>query len=280
MGTLQINFLKSTIEQLKEQPMKLETITRMPKTQPHQTPLLFVHGMWHGAWCWDEFFLPYFAEQGYHVSALSLRGHAGSEGRISGSSIANYVSDVEQAAGTFDTAPVIIGHSMGGFITQKYLEKNQAPAGILLASVPPFGVWHGTWLVFKHSPLTLLKVMMKFRLAPVVETPEHTQWAFFSQGFPRDQLLKYHARLNDESFRMYVDLLGLNLVSPRKIKSPMLVLGAEQDAVISAGDVRKTARAYNAQMENFPDMAHDMMLEKNWKAVADRILSWLNEKGI
>ena len=67
--------------------MKLETITRVPKTQTHKTPLLFVHGMWHGAWCWDEFFLPYFADAGYHATALSLRGHAGSEGKITGSSI-------------------------------------------------------------------------------------------------------------------------------------------------------------------------------------------------
>ena len=30
----------------------------------------------------------------------------------------------------------------------------------------------------------------------------------------------------------------------------------------------------------FPHMAHDMMLEDGWQAVADRFLSWLDEKGI
>lgn len=30
--------------------MKLETITRVPENQTHQTPLLFIHGMWHVAW--------------------------------------------------------------------------------------------------------------------------------------------------------------------------------------------------------------------------------------
>ncbi len=30
----------------------------------------------------------------------------------------------------------------------------------------------------------------------------------------------------------------------------------------------------------FPDMGHDMMLEDGWQAVADRILSWLHEKGL
>lgn len=260
--------------------MKLEIITRVPKNQTHKTPLLFVHGMWHGAWCWDEFFLPFFADAGYHVTALSLRGHAGSEGKISGSSIMDYVRDVEEVAKTLPTPPVLIGHSMGGFITQKYLGRNPAPAGILMASVPPFGVWHGTWLVLKHSPLTLLKVLTQFRLAPVVATPESARWALFSEDLPREQLLKYQSKMNDESFRMYLDLLGLNLVSPKKVKTPLLVLGAKHDVVISNGDVEKTARAYNTTAEIFPNMAHDMMLEKDWKSVAERILKWLEERGL
>ncbi len=260
--------------------MKREMITRKPATQKYKTPLLFVHGMWHGAWCWDEFFLPFFAEAGWHVTALSLRGHAGSEGRIQGSGIMDYVHDVEEAVKTLPTPPVLIGHSMGGFIVQKFLERNSAPAGVLLASAPPYGVWNGTWLVFKHSPLTLLKILTRFRLAPVVETPESARWAFFSEDMPREQYLKYHARMNDESFRMYLDLLGLNLAHPKRIKTPLLVLGAQNDTVISNGDVEKTARAYNTSAEIFPDMAHDMMLEKGWKSVAERIDKWLGEKGL
>lgn len=260
--------------------MKLETITRIPANQKYKTPLFFIHGMWHGAWCWDEYFLPYFANAGYQVTALSLRGHAGSEGKIQGSGIMDYVRDVEEVAKTLPTPPVLVGHSMGGFIVQKFLERNSAPAGVLLAAAPPFGVWHGTWLVFKHSPLTLLKILTRFRLQPVVETPESARWAFFSEDMPHEQLLTYHAKMNDESFRMYLDLLGLNLVNTKKVKTPLLVLGAKDDAVISVGDVEKTAKAYHTQPEFFPNMAHDMMLEKDWKDVAERIMGWLREKGI
>ena len=241
---------------------------------------LFLHGSWHGAWCWDEFFLPFFAELGYHVTALSLRGHAGSEGKISGSSIANYVNDVEQVAKTFSTPPVVIGHSMGGFITQKYLETNDAPAGVLLAPVPHFGVWPATARVFMYSPLILLKVLTQFRLRPAVETPEAAHWALFSKDMPREQLMKYHLKLDDESFRAYIDLLGLNLVRPSRVKTPILVLGAEQDTVISVNNVNASAWAYGTQAEFFPNMAHDMMLEAGWKPVAERIVSWLTEKGI
>ena len=97
---------------------------------------------------------------------------------------------------------------------------------------------------------------------------------------PKKQRLKYFAKLDDESFRAYLDLLGLNLANPKRVKAPVLVLGAENDAVISVKNVNATAKAYKTQAEIFPNMAHDMMLEKDWRPVADKILSWLNEKGI
>jgi pimeloyl-ACP methyl ester carboxylesterase len=260
--------------------MRLETITRMPKEQTHKTPLLFVHGMWHGAWCWDEFFLPYFADNGYHVTALSLRGHAGSAGKIFGSTIANYVSDVEQVAQTLDTPPVIIGHSMGGFLTQKYLERNDAPAAVLLGSNPHFGLWPSFLRMVRQRPLVVLKALGQLRMRPVVGTPEAARWTLFSKDMQKKQLLKYYKKLDDESLRMFIDLLGLNLAHPKKIKTPLLILGAENDNSIKPDQVHATARAYGTQAEIFPNMAHDMMLEKDWEAVAKRILGWLSEKGI
>ncbi|MBC7517162.1 MAG: alpha/beta hydrolase [Alkalinema sp. FL-bin-369] len=45
-----------------------------------RSPIFFVHGAWHAAWC-RENFLPYFANHGYAAYAVSLRGHGTSEGR-------------------------------------------------------------------------------------------------------------------------------------------------------------------------------------------------------
>jgi len=56
--------------------MKLEVVSREPKQDVRPTPVLFVHGAWHGAWCWTEYFLPYFAQNGYHSYALSLKSCA------------------------------------------------------------------------------------------------------------------------------------------------------------------------------------------------------------
>ena len=42
----------------------------------------------------------------------------------------------------------------------------------------------------------------------------------------------------------------------------MLVIGAENDALIAPKKIEKTARAYKADLKIFPGMAHDLMLER------------------
>ena len=59
----------------------LEVIDKGSCSEAHQVPLLFVHGAWHAAWCWDEHFFDYFADKGYRALAVSLRGHGGSPAR-------------------------------------------------------------------------------------------------------------------------------------------------------------------------------------------------------
>src|SRR6266536_4045871 len=84
-------------------------------------PLLFIHGGYCDGWCWDPYFLPWFAERGYAAHALSLRGHGASGGHetlfIAG--LDDYAADVEHVASRLPAAPVLIGHSMGAAIVER-----------------------------------------------------------------------------------------------------------------------------------------------------------------
>lgn len=262
--------------------MKLELLHEKAAGTAKAAPVLFVHGKWHGGWCWQEYFMPYFAGKGYDAYAVSLRGHAGSEGheRLRWHSIADYVEDVAWAVRQIGKRPVIVGHSMGGFITQKYLETHQAPAAVLLTPVPYYGLWHSTWQVFRRHPLIVLRAIATMRLYPVVETPALAQEGLFSKNMPLEVVKKYHQKLQDESFRAYLDELGLNLVHPRRIQTPLLVIGAENDAMVPLKTVRDTARAYGTEVIILPGLAHDVMLEAGWQTAADRILGWLAERGL
>ncbi len=262
--------------------MQLEIISHEPTSTRRRTPLLFVHGMWHGAWCWEEHFLPYFAQHGYSAHALSLRGHSGSEGgeRLRWHSLSNYVSDVKQAVEGMERPPVLIGHSMGGVITQKYLETHQAPAAVLLGSIPPGGLIPATLRFARRHPLAFLKVILTMRMYPVVSTPEMYREGCFTDDFPEEQLMSYFEQVHNESFRAYVDLMIFNLPRPKRVKTPLLVLGAANDMLITPQEVRATARAYGTAAEFFPNMGHNMMLETGWQAVADWILEWLGKKAL
>ncbi len=262
--------------------MHLEVIREEPNQIIHPTPILFVHGMWHAAWCWAENFLPYFSRQGYKTYALSLRGHGKSDGhqQLRWVSMKKYVSDVEKVAGQLESPPILVGHSMGGMIVQKYLESHQAPAGVLLASAPPKGLLPATLRIFSRHPFAVIKSILTLSMFPIVSTPKLAREAFFSTDMPDNKMDSYIAQQQDESFRAYLDMLGLNLPRLNRIKTPLLVLGAKNDMLISHKEVIATGRAFGMEAEFYPDMAHDMMLEAGWQEVADRILTWLNGQGL
>lgn len=263
--------------------MDLEVVEQLPSGAVHPTPLLFVHGAWHGAWCW-EYFLPYFARHGYVSYALSLRGHGKSAGRERlrwHSAAHGYVADVAQVVARLPTPPVLVGHSMGGYVVQKYLETAAAPAAVLLASIPVSGILgFGIRYGMRH-PWPFIKAHLLLNPWYMVATPALAQDAFFSPRLPPEDFARHYARLQPESFRMELETLALNLPRPQRIQTPipMLVLGAANDRVFSPDEVQATARAYRTHAEIFPNMAHDMMLDPGWQKVADRILSWLQEQG-
>jgi alpha-beta hydrolase superfamily lysophospholipase len=258
----------------------IEVIVEKPVSRTKATPLLFIHGMCHGAWCWEEHFLPHFARHGYTSYALSLRGHGQSESQKSlrWLSLRDYISDVTAVASNIEKPPVLIGHSMGGMIVQKYLENNQAPAAVMLASIPPYGVLPSTVRFALSHPLVFIRINATMSLYPLIATPERCKELLFSKDRPENRIEKDASLMQDESYRAFWDITCLNLPHPKRVRTPMLVLGGASDAIVSIRGYKTTARAYGTKAEIFPNMGHDMMLDLGWQTVADRILEWLNRQ--
>jgi pimeloyl-ACP methyl ester carboxylesterase len=248
----------------------------------HPTPLLFVHGGYHAAWCWDEHFLDFFAAAGYRVLAPSLRGHGDSPlaGRLNDCSIADYVRDVASVAGALPIRPVVIGHSMGGFIVQKYLEAHPAPAAVLLASAPPGGMAATALRTALAHPWKTLRATVGRDMLAVVGSPRLSRQAFFTPSTPESLVAQYSSRLQQESHRaLSVDMMFGDLPQPRRISTTMLVLGGQADWMLRPKQVRANASAYATTAEFFP-VGHDMMLEPSWRSVAERIDGWLVEREL
>ncbi|HKV19098.1 MAG TPA: alpha/beta fold hydrolase [Mycobacterium sp.] len=260
-----------------------EVIDKGRCTAAHPVPLLFVHGGWHAAWCWDEHFLDFFADNGFQAVAVSLRGHGGSPSaqRLRTCSIADYVADVKAAAALLDSEPVVVGQSMGGFVVQKFLETHHAPAGVLMASAPPQGTVSATLrLVARHPWAGFLKPSTIGSTRDVVGTPELVRDHLFCRHTPEQIVVDCAARLQPESGRALREMIFRDLPRPELISTPMLVLGAADDRTFTQAEIRATARAYDTEAHFFSDMGHDMMLEPGWQSVAERIIVWLGHRGL
>jgi pimeloyl-ACP methyl ester carboxylesterase len=259
----------------------LEVIDKGTAGASHPVPLLFVHGAWHAAWCWDEHFLDFFADRGYRAVAPSFRGHGSSPApkRLRDCSFADYLDDVVSVARSLPAPPVLVGHSMGGVIVQKYLETHDAPAAVLMASMPPQGYLRSGLRWLRRHPVHFAKLTVTGRSLPYVSTPELARERFFCAHTPEPLVRRYAARLQEESARSGIDGL-VTLPKPERVRAPLLVLGAEDDGAVTCDEVGATARAYRTEPQFFAGMGHDMMLEPGWQAVAERIDGWLGARGL
>jgi pimeloyl-ACP methyl ester carboxylesterase len=259
--------------------MKLEVISRSPKGHSHPTPLLFVHGANSGAWVWDEHFLPFFAARGYEAHAVSLRGHGASEGRegLLMASLQDYVADVHTAIDHIGRPPILIGHSMGGMIVQKYLERETAPGVVLMSSVPPQGLWLSALAMWLQDPLLYWQFAWVQSFGPVIpDAEEVVRRVLFSDEMPAAKAREYHVQWQQESWRVIFDMIGWNIPAPHPNPPPVLVTGGVGDVLVPPALTELTARAYGTEPVMFDGLAHAMMLEHGWQRVAEHLAGWLD----
>ncbi|XKH35300.1 alpha/beta hydrolase [Azospirillum doebereinerae] len=189
---------------------QLEIISHRPAGPAKPTPLLFVHGAFSAAWIWDAKFLPWFAERGWEVHAVSLRGHGGSEGtdRLHSFGIADYVEDVLEAAGRCSAPPVLIGHSMGGLVVQRALRRRCFPAAVLMASSPPHGLWSSTLGLMWRAPDVYQQMSLLTMFGTSAVSADLIGRSMFAEGMPREEAAKYEPLLQEESRRVLMDIGG------------------------------------------------------------------------
>lgn len=259
-----------------QEALSLEVISRYPSKGKRRTPLLFVHGAFTAAWVWSEHFLEWFAERGWPAHAISVRGHGGSEGHelLGQWGIDHYVEDVMQVVAELGEPPILIGHSMGGFVVQKCLEQASFPAAVLMCSVPPKGLLASSLSMIWSRPDLLGNLSQLMTGGPV--DIDSLKDALFAQPASLTDLQRYLMLSQVESQRAIWDMTMFNLIKPERLNPvPKLIIGAELDHIIPANQVRDTAEIYGVEPVVFPGMGHGLMLERDWDHVAGVVHDWL-----
>jgi pimeloyl-ACP methyl ester carboxylesterase len=183
----------------------------------NKPPILFLHGSFHGAWCWQEHYLPYFVEKGYPCVAFSWRGTGGTpagEGVTKVKIVQDHCDDFHALLETLPSIlgksesddninvnvkknhnenrllPIVVSHSMGGIIVMKYLDElyskqpttkpNQVFSGIVsMCSVPPSGNSKTTMRYLRRSLLDTYKITVGFVLKKVISDDTICRECFF-----------------------------------------------------------------------------------------------------
>ena len=200
---------------------RLEIRSRLPAKDAGRPPLLFVHGGYCDAWCWEPYFLPWFAAKGYAAHALSLRGHGRSAGgeTLFMASLADYEADVEHAIATLGTQPILIGHSMGAAIVELIVAKRPVRGAALLAPIPPAGLMSVATRLARDHPDYMMQMsgLDPSRLSAAVL--EALRPFYFGADVDPAIMAQAARHLNGESPRALFDLsLRLHWALPRQTR--------------------------------------------------------------
>lgn len=228
--------------------------------------IVFVHGMCHGAWCWEEQYIPYFEKLGYNCIRFNLPGHdtEGSTKPIH-YTLEDYVQALRKEIEKLVDPPIIIGHSMGGMILQHFLKNGSCKKAVLMSSVPPSGVLVTSLRVIFRNP-GLIPFLFQRNLAGAFKKYPHLM--LNNEGL----ISKYAHRICAESFRAF---LGLFFPISHNTSIPILVIGGSKDGLISINAFASTAKYYKAKLTIIEDGSHDLMLDENYEQSAKAIENWI-----
>lgn len=258
------------------------------KTTPSST-IVFLTGAFVSSSCWDEW-RAFFTSYGYHCLApawphkdapapeLRRRQPDAQVAAMRLSQLTEYYADF---VGQLPEKPILIGHSMGGLLTQLLLQRDLAAAGVAIHSVPPQGVITFKWSFYRSvwGPLGYF--------TPVAQSflMSFSQWQYaFTNGMPlAAQRAAYEQFAVPESKHVSRDgLTAAAKIDFRRPHAPLLLLAGSTDHIIPASLNYSNYRRYQhagsvTAYRELPGRNHFVLGQPTWREDALCVLAWLQQ---
>ena len=242
--------------------------------RPGRVPIVLVHGMWGFALIFRIWFALGEA-LGYKVYSVQLRGHTPELAcaDLSNQSVKTYIRDVDKIIRTEIGDCVLVGWSMGGLICQDVAAQNSnVQKLVLVTSASPAGILlRGKVLIKLMKPRYLWAMLTgnSFRI-----TKNDAAELMFNAGFDQKTRDEFISELNPESGRAAREM-ATHQIGVNKIPCPVLVIGAEMDAITPVSLQRAIAKKYKAQYVQITGASHAIMLQPGVRDEAFRtIIEW------
>lgn len=248
--------------------------------------IVFITGAFVASNCWDEW-VKFFEAKGYEclvmpwpykeapAPVLRNRHHDEAVASMRLSTLTEYFARKVQQ---LPAKPILIGHSMGGLITQLLLQRNLAAAGVAIHPVAPQGV-----ICFSLSMLRAVWGPLGFFTStrePFMMSFSQWQFAFTNGMTESDQRTAYERYCIPESKLISRDgLTKAAHIDFHKHHAPLLITAGSADHIVPAKLNYANFKKYKAfsitDYKEFPGRNHFVLGQPTWREDAQYIDDWL-----
>lgn len=251
--------------------------------------VVFITGAFVSSDCWAEW-KSYFTAAGYQTfapawpfkdaPACTLRQrHPDAE--VASQRLDKLTAYFRDFVKSLPEKPILVGHSMGGLITQLLVQEGLAVAGIMVHSLQPQGVFTFKWSFYKAG----WHALGFFTDAKKTYLMSFPQWQYaFTNGMPYEaQKAAYYKLLVPESKLLVRDATTpaakIDFARPH---APLLFISGSTDRFIPASLNYSNYHKYSdtqsvTDYKEFPGRNHFVLGQPGWQEIADYILAWLSK---
>ncbi|MBO9570613.1 MAG: alpha/beta hydrolase [Chitinophagaceae bacterium] len=251
--------------------------------------IVFVTGAFVNSTCWDNF-RGFFESKGYNTVAPSwpfkngtteeLRKRQPNDVDLATLTLKEVIDSYINVIKQYPEKPIVIGHSLGGCMTQVIVNRDYAAAGVAIHPVPTLGVipYEFSFLKAGWKSLGLFTSLKKTYLMSFKDW----QYAFVN-GMPLEvQKAAWETYTIPESKTVSRGgLTSAAKVDYSKEHAPLLITSGSEDNIIPPHLNNRNFKKYKKnnsilEYKEFPGRNHHILGdERYWKADAEYILNWL-----
>lgn len=253
--------------------------------------IVLINGLWLTALSWEHWAERYRA-RGFKVVARSWPGMEGDietlrqdTSKIDHIGVGEVVEHYEGIIRGLDEAPIIIGHSFGGLVTQILLDHGLGVAGVALDPAPVKGILALPWSTLKSSFPVLKNPANNHRAVPL--SPEEFHYAFTNTLDDAASLRIYQRYAVPGPGRVLFQgaLANFNPHATTRVnfanddRAPLLLIVGGSDHVSPPAIARSNAKLQHRSKaltayKEFPGRPHFILGNPGWEEVADFALDW------
>ena len=188
--------------------------------------------------------------------------------------MSDYVAHVRAAVNGVGGDVVLVGHSMGGLVTQIVLEEQSVHHGVLVASVPRKGVGGALARLVKADGHQVFEATKSLSLWAMVANDDRVRGHFFKVGVSEETVKAAAAKMQNESLLAFAAMIA-RWPRANNVTSPMTVVAATHDSIFTLAEQEDLAGAYDVPLIEI-DCGHDIMLESQHVELVDIIVARAN----